>query len=163
LLRVVLESAEERVRIATAYFAPDAFFVELLCAAARRGVEVEILLPGPHTDKRVCQLAGQLYYEQLTECGVKIFHYQPTMMHAKVVTVDRVAALTGSTNINRRSLDHDEEVMLAVMDRTFTETLDAHFEQDLAVSERIEGRRWRRRPVVQRIREAAVVPLRRFL
>ncbi|WP_405898403.1 phospholipase D-like domain-containing protein [Streptomyces sp. NBC_00727] len=163
LLRVVLESAEERVRIATAYFAPDAFFVELLCAAARRGVEVEILLPGPHTDKRVCQLAGQLYYEQLTECGVKIFQYRPTMMHAKVVTVDRVAALTGSTNINRRSLDHDEEVMLAVMDRAFTETLDGHFEQDLTVSERIEGRRWRRRPVLQRLREAAVVPLRRFL
>ncbi|MCX4448525.1 phosphatidylserine/phosphatidylglycerophosphate/cardiolipin synthase family protein [Streptomyces sp. NPDC087866] len=163
LLRVVLESAEERVRIATAYFAPDAFFVELLCAAARRGVEVEILLPGPHTDKRVCQLAGQLYYEQLTECGVKIFQYQPTMMHAKIVTVDRVAALIGSTNINRRSLDHDEEVMLAVLDRSFTGMLDGHFEQDRAVSELIEGRRWRRRPVVQRIREASVVPLRRFL
>ncbi|WUS97593.1 phospholipase D-like domain-containing protein [Streptomyces sp. NBC_00708] len=163
LLRVVLESAEERVRIATAYFAPDAFFVELLCAAARRGVEVEILLPGPHTDKRVCQLAGQLYYEQLTECGVKIFQYRPTMMHAKIVTVDRVAALIGSTNINRRSLDHDEEVMLAVLDRAFTAALDGHFEQDRAVSELIEGRRWRRRPVVQRIREAAVVPLRRFL
>ncbi|NEC63494.1 phospholipase D-like domain-containing protein [Streptomyces sp. SID9727] len=163
LLRVILETAEERVRIATAYFAPDAFFVELMCAAARRGVEVEILLPGPHTDKRVCQLAGQLYYERLTACGVKIHHYQPTMMHAKVVTVDRVAALIGSTNINRRSLDHDEEVMLAVLDRGLTATLDAHFEEDLEVSERIEGRRWRRRPVVQRLREASVLPLRRFL
>lgn len=163
LLRVVLESAEERVRIATAYFAPDAYFVELLCAAARRGVAVEILLPGPHTDKRVCQLAGQLYYEDLTACGVKIFQYQPTMMHAKVITVDRVAALIGSTNINRRSLDHDEEVMLAVLDRTFTDTLDGHFEQDLKVSELIEGRRWRRRSVVQRVREASVVPFRRFL
>ncbi|MGC4948094.1 phospholipase D-like domain-containing protein [Streptomyces sp. DT224] len=163
LLRVVLETSEERVRIATAYFAPDAFFVELMCAAARRGVEVEILLPGPHTDKRVCQLAGQLYYEQLTACGVKIYHYLPTMMHAKVVTVDRVAALIGSTNINRRSLDHDEEVMLAVMDRELTATLDAHFSEDLEVSERIEGRRWRRRPFVQRLREASVRPLRRFL
>ncbi|THA29899.1 cardiolipin synthase B [Streptomyces sp. A1277] len=163
LLRVVLESAEERIRIATAYFAPDAFFIELLCAAARRGVEVEILLPGPHTDKRVCQLAGQLYYEELTACGVKIFQYRPTMMHAKIVTVDRVAALIGSTNINRRSLDHDEEVMLAVMDRAFTQTLDGHFEQDLKVSERIEGLRWRRRSVVQRVREASVVPFRRFL
>ncbi|MGQ4486811.1 phospholipase D-like domain-containing protein [Streptomyces sp. 372A] len=163
LLRVVLETAEERVRIATAYFAPDAFFVELMCAAARRGVEVEILLPGPHTDKRVCQLAGQLYYERLTACGVKIHHYQPTMMHAKVVTVDRVASLIGSTNINRRSLDHDEEVMLAVLDRELTATLDAHFSEDLEVSERIEGRRWRRRPVAQRLREASVLPLRRFL
>ncbi|MFJ7629668.1 phosphatidylserine/phosphatidylglycerophosphate/cardiolipin synthase family protein [Streptomyces sp. NPDC097595] len=163
LLRVVLETAEERVRIATAYFAPDAFFVELMCAAARRGVEVEILLPGPHTDKRVCQLAGQLYYERLTACGVKIHHYQPTMMHAKIITVDRVAALIGSTNINRRSLDHDEEVMLAVLDRELTATLDAHFAEDLKASELIEGRRWRRRSVAQRLREASVRPLRRFL
>ncbi|CAM5236304.1 Cardiolipin synthase A [Streptomyces californicus] len=78
-------------------------------------MEVEILLPGPHTDKRVCrQLAGQRYYEELTACGVKIYQYQPTMMHTKSITVDRVASLIGSTNYNRRSLDHDEEVMLAV-------------------------------------------------
>ncbi|MFD3337115.1 phosphatidylserine/phosphatidylglycerophosphate/cardiolipin synthase family protein [Streptomyces sp. NPDC058700] len=163
LIRVMLESAEERVRLATAYFAPDAYFIGLLCAAARRGVEVEILLPGPHTDKRVCQLAGQHYYEELTACGVKIYEYQPTMMHAKVITVDRTASLIGSTNFNRRSLDHDEEVMLAVLDETFTATLDEHFDQDLEVSERISGGRWKRRSPVQRAREAAVLPIRRFL
>lgn len=163
LLRVVLESAEERVRLTTAYFAPDAYFVGLLCAAARRGVEVEILLPGPHTDKRVCQLAGQLHYEDLTACGVKIFQYQPTMIHTKAITVDRVASLIGSTNFNRRSMDHDEEVMLAVMDRTFTATLDDHFDQDLKASVLIKGGRWKRRPVLQRLREASVVPFRRFL
>lgn len=163
LLRVMLESAETRFRLATAYFAPDEFFVELLCAAARRGVEVEILLPGPHTDKRVCLLAGQQHYEELTSCGVRIFQYQPTMMHAKVITVDHVATLIGSTNFNRRSLDHDEEVMLAVLDQTFTATLDRHFDDDLAVSERIREGRWKKRPVAQRVREAAVRPLRRFL
>lgn len=163
LLRVVLESAEERIRLTTAYFAPDAYFIELLCAAARRGVVVEILLPGPHTDKRVCQLAGQRYYEDLTACGVKIFQYQPTMMHTKALTVDRAAALIGSTNFNRRSLDHDEEVMLAVMDPEFTATLDGHFDQDVRVSELIEGRRWKRRSVLQRVREASVLPIRRFL
>lgn len=163
LLRVVLESAEERVRLTTAYFAPDAFFVELLCAAARRGVVVEILLPGPHTDKRVCQLAGQRHYEDLTSCGVRIFQYQPTMMHTKAITVDRVAALIGSTNFNRRSLDHDEEVMLAVMDPAFTAVLDEHFDQDMRASELIDGRRWKRRSVVQRLREASVVPIRRYL
>ncbi|MGX1881487.1 phospholipase D-like domain-containing protein [Streptomyces sp. NPDC055287] len=163
LLRVVLESAEERFRLATAYFSPDAYFVELLCATARRGVEVEILLPGPHTDKRVCQLAGQHFYEDLTACGVKIYQYQPTMMHAKVITVDGCAALTGSTNFNRRSLDHDEEVMLAVLDEEFTATLDAHFDQDLAVSELIREGRWKRRSLAQRAREVTVLPLRRFL
>ncbi|MFE4860042.1 phosphatidylserine/phosphatidylglycerophosphate/cardiolipin synthase family protein [Streptomyces sp. NPDC056670] len=163
LFRVVIESAEERIRLATAYFAPDAYFIELLCAAARRGVEVEILLPGPHTDKRVCQLAGQRYYEDLTACGVKIFQYQPTMLHTKVVTVDRTLALVGSTNFNRRSLDHDEEVMLAVLDQTFTATLDRHFAQDLEQSELITRGRWKRRAPFQRAKELAVVPIRRFL
>lgn len=163
LVRVVLESAEERLRLATAYFAPDAFFIELLCATARRGVEVEIVLPGPHTDKRVCQLAGEHYYEALTAAGVKIFHYQPTMMHAKVITVDRVAALIGSTNFNRRSLDHDEEVMLAVLDAEFTAVLDGHFDEDLEVSEQIRAGRWKRRSLLQRAKEISVIPIRRYL
>ncbi|MEU5896511.1 phospholipase D-like domain-containing protein [Streptomyces venezuelae] len=163
LLRVMLESAEERFRLSTAYFSPDPYFVELLCAAARRGVEVEIVLPGPHTDKRVCRLAGQHHYEELVACGVKIYQYQPTMMHAKIITVDGVAALIGSTNFNRRSLDHDEEVMLAVLDQEFTATLDEHFEADITVSELIRQDRWKRRSAVQRIREAAVQPIRRFL
>lgn len=163
LIRVVLESAEERLRLTTAYFAPDAFFTQLLCAAAKRGVEVEILLPGPHTDKRVCQLAGQRYYEDLIACGVKIYQYQPTMLHAKVITVDRVASLVGSTNFNRRSLDHDEEVMLAVMDCDFTAALDGHFEEDKEKSVLIERARWKRRSIAQRAREAAVVPIRRYL
>ncbi|MFJ3991398.1 phosphatidylserine/phosphatidylglycerophosphate/cardiolipin synthase family protein [Streptomyces sp. NPDC090032] len=163
LFRVVLESAEERIRLATAYFAPDAYFIELLCAAARRGVEVEILLPGPHTDKRVCQLAGQHYYEDLTACGVKIFQYQPTMLHTKVVTIDRTMALVGSTNFNRRSLDHDEEVMLAVLDPAFTAILEDHFTQDLEHSEPIRPGRWKRRSPLQRFKEASVIPMRRFL
>ncbi|NEY34787.1 cardiolipin synthase B [Streptomyces sp. PRKS01-65] len=163
LLRVVIESARDRFRLATAYFAPDAYFVGLLCAAARRGVEVEILLPGPHTDKRVCRLAGQHFYQDLLDCGVRIFEYQPTMMHAKVITVDRVAALVGSTNFNRRSLDHDEEVMLAVLDEDFTAVLDRHFDEDVEVSRRIEKARWARRSPLRRLREAAVLPIRRFL
>ncbi|MFD9380140.1 phosphatidylserine/phosphatidylglycerophosphate/cardiolipin synthase family protein [Streptomyces sp. NPDC059999] len=163
LVRVMLESAEERFRLATAYFSPDEYFIELLCATARRGVEVEILLPGPHTDKRVCQLAGQHHYEDLVSCGVKIYQYQPTMMHAKVITVDRVAALVGSTNFNRRSLDHDEEVMLAVLDERFTGILDGHFDEDIAASELIREGRWKKRPVLQRARELAVQPIRRFL
>ena len=163
LIRVMIESAEERFRLATAYFSPDAYFIELLCAAARRGVEVEIVLPGPHTDKRVCQLAGQHFYEDLLACGVKIHQYQPTMMHAKVITVDRIAALIGSTNFNRRSLDHDEEVMLAVLDPVFTAKLDEHFEADVEASDLIRPGRWKRRSALQRARELAVQPIRRFL
>ncbi|WP_405785973.1 phospholipase D-like domain-containing protein [Streptomyces sp. NBC_01367] len=163
LIRVAIESAQHRFRLSTAYFAPDAYFIELLCAAARRGIEVEILLPGPHTDKRVCRLAGQNFYADLLACGVKIFEYQPTMMHAKVITVDQVAALIGSTNFNRRSLDHDEEVMLAVLDEDFTATLDRHFDEDVQASEPMDPARWNRRSAAQRLRELAVTPIRRFL
>ncbi|MFJ6479902.1 MULTISPECIES: phospholipase D-like domain-containing protein [unclassified Streptomyces] len=163
LIRVAIESAQHRFRLSTAYFAPDAYFIELLCAAARRGIEVEILLPGPHTDKRVCRLAGQNFYADLLACGVKIFEYQPTMMHAKVITVDQVAALIGSTNFNRRSLDHDEEVMLAVLDEDFTATLDRHFDEDVQASEPMVPARWNRRSAAQRLREIAVTPIRRFL
>ncbi|MFC9318953.1 phosphatidylserine/phosphatidylglycerophosphate/cardiolipin synthase family protein [Streptomyces nigra] len=163
LIRVMLTSAEERFRLVTAYFAPDAYFVDLLCATARRGVRVEILLPGPHTDQRACQLAGQQHYTRLLEAGVHIRQYQPTMMHAKIITVDSVAALIGSTNFNRRSMDHDEEVMLAVLDEEFTAELDRDFEADLQKSVEIDLRRWRRRAAVQRVKEAAVTPIRRFL
>ncbi|GAA2155013.1 phospholipase D-like domain-containing protein [Kitasatospora kazusensis] len=163
LLRVVIASAEERLRLATAYFAPDRYFIDLLCAAASRGVQVEILLPGPHTDKRVCQLAGERFFEDLTACGVKISQFQPTMMHAKVITVDGIAALVGSTNFNRRSLDHDEEIMLAAIDESFTARLDQHFDEDLARSEPLNPARWRRRSVGRRALEASTAPIRHFL
>ncbi|WP_371674298.1 phospholipase D-like domain-containing protein [Streptomyces sp. NBC_00289] len=163
LVRVVLSSVEERFRLSTAYFAPDPYFVGLLAETARRGVRVEILLPGPHTDQRACRLAGQQHYQTLLDAGVEIREYQPTMLHTKIMTVDGVASLIGSTNFNRRSMEHDEEVMLAVLDEHFTATLDGDFEDDWKAGESIDPVRWRRRPLPQRLREAAVTPIRRFL
>ncbi|MEU5878769.1 phospholipase D-like domain-containing protein [Spirillospora sp. NPDC047279] len=163
LIRVVLESAQSRLRLASAYFAPDDYFTELLCATARRGVEVEIVLPGPHADKRVSRLAGQRNYETLLECGIRIFQYQPSMLHAKIILMDDSVALVGSTNFNRRSLDHDEEVMLAIIDEGLTATLHSHFDRDLAQSERVDHARWARRSLKQRLQEKATAPLRRFL
>ncbi|MFF9209825.1 MULTISPECIES: phosphatidylserine/phosphatidylglycerophosphate/cardiolipin synthase family protein [unclassified Streptomyces] len=163
LIRVMLTSAEERFRLATAYFAPDTYFVDLLAQTARRGVQVQILLPGPHTDQRACQLAGQHHYTRLLEAGVEIRQFQPTMMHAKIITVDSVASLIGSTNFNRRSMDHDEEVMLAVLDERFTAELDRDYDADLRRSVAVDLARWRRRAVFQRLEEAAVTPIRRFL
>ncbi|MGY1435466.1 MULTISPECIES: phospholipase D-like domain-containing protein [Streptomyces] len=163
LLRVLLESARERVRVSTAYFTPDDFFVQLLCRTARRGVTIDILIPGPHTDKRVSQLGGRRSYEDLLDAGVRIAEYQPTMLHAKIVTIDGIVSLVGSTNFNRRSLEHDEEVMLAVVDEELTATLDKHFAEDWEGGDLITPGRWKRRPVQQRLGEAAVRPIRRFL
>ncbi|HEX6934984.1 MAG TPA: phospholipase D-like domain-containing protein [Actinomycetes bacterium] len=160
---VMLCSAQERLRIATAYFAPDTDFLDTLCAAPARGVEVDLLLPGPHADKRVSQLTSEASYERLTDCGVRVWTFQPSMMHAKVMTVDGQAAVVGSSNFNRRSLDHDEEVVLIALDRELAATLDAHLDDDFSRSVQIDLTRWRNRSPAQRAMEKAVSPIRRWM
>jgi cardiolipin synthase len=160
---VMIGSAQERLRIATAYFAPDDEFLETLCATAQRGVEVDLLLPGPHADKRVCQLASEAAYARLVDAGIKVWNFQPSMMHAKVMTVDGYAAVVGSSNFNRRSLDHDEEVVLIALDPDLTATLDAHLDDDFGRSELIDLSRWEERGVPQRVFEKATKPIRRWL
>jgi cardiolipin synthase len=160
--RVLLDSATQRLSVATAYFAPDEFFLDRLCSAARRGVEVDVLLPGPHADKRACQLASEATYEQLTSCGVRVWNFQPAMMHAKIMIVDGIAAAVGSSNFNRRSLDHDEEVVMVALDTAVAEELAADFDADLERSEQIDLTRWRNRSRGQKVLEAATLPLRRF-
>jgi cardiolipin synthase A/B len=160
--RVLLDSATERLQLATAYFAPDDFFLDRLCAAAQRGVQVDVLLPGPGADKRVCQLASEASYERLTSCGVRVWNFQPSMMHAKIMIVDGRAAAVGSSNFNRRSLDHDEEVVLVTLDTEVAELLSADFDADLERSEQIDLTRWRNRSRRQKLLEVATTPLRRF-
>jgi cardiolipin synthase len=160
---VMLCSAEERLRIATAYFAPDDDFLDTLCAAPARGVQVDLLLPGPHADKRVSQLTSEGSYERLVDCGVRVWTFQPSMMHAKVMTVDGQAAVVRSSNFNRRSLDHDEEVVLIALDRDLAATLDAHLDDDFARSKEIDLTRWRNRSPAQRAMEKAVSPIRRWM
>jgi cardiolipin synthase A/B len=160
---VMLACAQQRLRIATAYFAPDEDFLATLCAASERGVDVDLLVPGPHADKRVSQLTSEGVYERLVDCGVTVFSYQPSMMHAKVMTIDGTASVIGSSNFNRRSLDHDEEVVVIVLDRDITAILEAHLDDDLSRSVEIDLSRWRSRSHVQRAAELMVRPIRRWM
>ncbi len=163
VFRLMLESARDRLQIQTAYFVPDDCFQQLLLDAADRGVEVDVMLPGPHADKRVCQLASESIYSILVEGGVRIWAFQPSMLHAKVLTVDGIAAVVGSANLNRRSMQLDEEVVLTVLDPAVTQRLEADFAADLERCERIEPRRWEDRPVHQKLQEQATTVLHRFL
>jgi cardiolipin synthase A/B len=156
LLRAVLALAERRLRITTAYFVPDDHLKQLLCDAADRGVEVEVLLPGPHADKRFVQIAGEGIYQSLLDCGVKLWNFQPSMLHAKTVTVDGIAAIVGSANFNNRSTTLDEEVCCLVFDDAVVRELARHFDEDLARATRIEPGRWARRSVPQRVKERVV-------
>ncbi|MDP9022656.1 MAG: phospholipase D-like domain-containing protein [Actinomycetota bacterium] len=153
LKRALIQLAQERIRITTAYLSPDDVMLDLLCSAARRGVEVDILLPGVHADKRVAQIAGEQCYEQLMECGVGIYNYQRTMLHPKVMTIDGVVANVGSSNFNSRSFSEDDEVDAVIFDRNVVEVLDAHFDEDLTWSEEMQPGRWDERSLTQRTLE----------
>ena len=153
VFRVMLESAQERIRMMTAYFVPDDCFQQLMLDAVERGVQVDVMLPGPHADKRVCQLASESIYSTLVEGGVRIWAFQPSMLHAKVLTIDGIASVVGSANMNRRSMQHDEEVVLSVLDAAVTRRLEDDFDAELPRCERIEPRRWEDRPLRQKASE----------
>ncbi len=153
LKRALIDLAEERLRITTAYFSPDETTCERLVAAARRGVAVEVLVPGEHADKRVAQISGEESYDELLEAGVRIWHYDRTMLHAKVLTVDGMLADVGSSNFNSRSFEHDEEVDLVVFDDELVATLDRHFDEDLEHARAVAPGEWDDRPAGQRLLE----------
>ena len=160
LLLTLLQLARERIRITTAYFVLDEELTERFCAASDRGVRVEVLLPGPHADKRFVQSAGQAVYEQLLDHGVRIWHFQPSMLHAKVMTVDGLVANVGSANINARSTELDEEINLVALDPALVRLLDEQFDEDVQRSEEIEPGRWEDRSLGRRVLEGLTKPLR---
>ena len=162
MFRSLCQLAQHRIRIATAYFAPNAEIRDRLTSAVQRGVEVDLLLPGPHADKRFVQLAAEADYRALLEAGVKIWAFQPSMLHAKIMTVDGIFANVGSANLNSRSTRLDEEINIVAIDRALVSILDSHFEEDLTRSTRIEPQKWGRRSVLQRVAETAVAPIKRF-
>ena len=163
VFRVMIESAQARLRMMTAYFVPDDCFQQLLLDAVARGVQVDVMLPGPYADKRVCQLASESLYAGLVDGGVRIWAFQPSMLHAKVMTVDGLASVVGSANMNRRSMQLDEEVVLSVLDPDVTRQLEDDFDAELPRCERISPRRWKDRPLHQKAQEKATTVIHRFL
>ena len=145
--------ARERVRIASAYFVPDDRIVELMRTTSQRGVEIEVLVPGEHADKRVVQIAGEEKYEPLLDAGVRIFRFDPTMLHAKVVTVDGTVATIGSANFDQRSMGINEEANIVVFDESTTAILDHHFDEDLERSTEVDPETWEKRGLLQRAKE----------
>ena len=160
LLLTLLDIAKERIRITTAFFVPDEELTGRLRAASDRGVRVEILLPGPHADKRFVQLAGQGVYESLLAHGIRIWQFQPSMLHAKVMTVDGRVANVGSANFNARSTELDEEINLVALDPSLVRLLDDQFDQDLERSEEIDPGRWEERSIGRRALVGLTKPLR---
>ena len=163
LVLALITCAERRVRIATAYFNPDDRLCAALTEAAERGVDVSILLPGEHADKRFVQLAGESVYAGLLESGVDIRTYDISMMHAKVITVDGVIATVGSANLNRRSMQFDEETNVVIFDPDVVGVLDRHLDDDHRNSTVIDPAAWAERGMLQRAGETVTNVVSRWL
>lgn len=158
-----IAAARRTIRLAQSYFVPDRLTRLALASAARRGVKIEVILPGPHIDVRVVRRASRACLGPLLKAGIRFFEYQPTNLHCKVMIVDSRWVSVGSANFDNRSFGLNDEANLNVYDAAFAAQLERTFARDLAASREITLRAWRRRPVRERVLEAGARTLRRQL
>jgi len=153
---LTLSAARRTLYIANSYFVPNRETRRLLTDAARRGVDVRILVPGPINDVPGTRWAGQHWFRALLEGGVRIWEYQGTMMHAKTVVADGLWLTVGSVNLDNRSLRLNEEWSLVAQDSTLGARMDSLFMADLDRARERTLEIHLRRPLWDRVREALV-------
>jgi len=162
-LALTISAARTRLYIANSYFVPDDDFRRLLERAARRGVDVRVLTTSANTDVKTTWYAGRYRYEELLGRGVRIFEYQPTMMHSKTMVVDGVWSSIGSMNFDNRSMAFNDESNLVVLDSAFGAQVDSVFLDDLRYSKEITLEEFRRRSIWSKMLEAGATLLSRLL
>lgn len=148
-----VHNAESNAYITDAYFAPDHQMVEELEAAARRGVDVRLLVPGT-PDVPLVAHAARSYYEDLLTAGVRIFEWQGKMLHAKTATVDHVWSTVGSSNLDWWSIARNNEISATILSVRFGQEMDAMFYADVNRAEEINPEQWKKRGIVERLEEA---------
>jgi cardiolipin synthase len=155
-----MAAARRTLYIGSAYFVPDDLAVETLAAASRRGVKVEILVPGRHIDTEVTRKASRSRWGKLLEAGIEIWEYQPTMFHCKLLVADECWVSVGSTNFDNRSFRLNDEANLNVLNRDFARKQIEIFRRDKEHARRITLEEWKRRPLHEKILEHAAGLLR---
>lgn len=164
LHHLVIGLANERLWIQTPYFIPDRAARAALIDAAARGVDVRILTAAMGTsDLPIVQHASHYWLASLVDHGVRVYHYQHTLLHQKVWSVDREYALIGTTNFDKRSFDLDDQVTVGVYDPATVKEIDQRFALDLMRADLIDSRRWRRRKPQERLSDALAYLLREQL
>ena len=154
LFQLLLASAKKTIHITTPYFLPDkSLSNELVRAIEERGVEVKLLVPGMRSDILLTRTSSRHCYGSLLQAGAEIYEYQPSMIHVKVLLVDALWGVVGSTNFDNRSFGLNDEVNLAARNPEFVQRLEQDFVQDLAKSKQITYEAWRHRPVLERAPE----------
>jgi cardiolipin synthase A/B len=138
-------SAQKYIHIQNSYFIPDAQVRRALVGAARRGVDVQVMVPGKHNDLPVLRQASRFHYGELLQGGVKIFEYVPTMIHNKTLVVDDMFATIGSINFDARSMQMNAEESLSFWDRGFGQQMEAMFQNDKLRCHEVTYESWHRR------------------
>lgn len=154
---VAIQSAEKSIHIQNAYFVPDRQIREALIQAARRGVDVRIMIPGRHIDMPFVRMASRFHYGELLAAGVRILEYKRTMMHQKNAVIDGLFSIVGSINFDARSLRSNAEDSLAFYDRGFASQLEADFTEDEKYCREVTYESWKRRGLEQRLAELVSV------
>lgn len=150
---LTIAASQRRLWISNAYFVPSDEQVTLLQDASRRGVDVRVLTCNDHGDSQATYYAGRKRYERLLGSGVRIFEFQPSMMHAKTIVVDGMWSSVGTMNFDNRSMAHNDETLLLVRDERFGAQLETVFERDMPQCEEIVLETFRQRGFGQRLRE----------
>ena len=147
-----MNGANATIHITVAYFVPDPQAVELLAAAARRGVEVILVLPG-FTDSHLAFHAGHSHYCALLEAGVRIFEFHDCLLHAKTVVIDGVWSTVGSSNFDWRSFFHNDELNAIILGREFASQMERQFAEDLERAHEVTLEEWQKRSLGCRVME----------
>jgi cardiolipin synthase len=148
-----LWAAQKTIHIETPYFLPDASIREALMQKARAGLDVVLILPSSHTDEKSVRWAGQRIYQELLRTGVKIYEYQPTFNHAKLLAEDGEWSVVGSANWDNRSRKLNDEIVVGMRDRQLASNLEEVFKHDLQRSKLITLQDWQARGPLQRALE----------
>jgi cardiolipin synthase len=151
LFQTLIEGANGKVRISTPYFLPDKAFRQALIRTARRGVQISVVVPGSGTDQQWVRLASRRMFGQLLEAGIRIYEYTPGMIHVKMLVVDDLWSAIGTTNLDNRSFEHNDEVNLTVRDERIAARLTADHEGDIARSDEMTLDRWHHRPLWEKL------------
>ena len=155
LFQTLLAAAQKSIYITTPYFLPDESMRGEMVRACRRGVAVNILVPGKKNDHALTRSSGRRAYGDLLRAGANIYEYEPAMIHAKIAVIDGEWSVLGSANIDNRSFGINDEVNLATLDAKVAAKLTGDFDDDVAHAARIDLRAWERRSLWERVLESA--------
>jgi cardiolipin synthase len=153
---MAITAATHSIHLASAYFVPDKLTINAIVEAAKRGVKVQIIMPGNRIDTHTVREASRACWGDLLKAGVEMFEYQPTMFHCKLLVVDEFLVSVGSTNFDNRSFKLNDEANLNIYDRDFAKQQTAVFADDIKKSQQVTLESWMHRPLTEKLIEKFV-------